>query len=151
MKIISNNQKLYYLYNRNTKQIQNKIIECLVKEPSLTDGEGMVYGFTNKNDINKKNDFYVKLGRTTRLNPAIRINEQGGKQIFTLKTIYNKKLERLIHLFFKFAHEIRMNENTKKKEIEWFHFTEKIDVVGFINEINILSKETPRKKNISTY
>ncbi len=135
MNILHKYSNLSQLYNKNTIYIQKKIIECIFAQPYKNDCEGYVYGFMNKTDNNNKTDFYIKLGRTSRKDPSIRIKEQDGEQIFSLKTIFNRKLEKLIHLFFNFAHEIRRNKNNTANEIEWFHFVEKINIIGLVNEI----------------
>lgn len=126
------------LFELNSIDIQKKICEKIIDEPSATDGPGYVYGFYSKADKNTKNDFKIKLGRTVKNNPNDRIDEWNGKAVFIINTNYNKKLERLIHLFFKFAHEIK--DLGYKKEIEWFHFTKNFKINNnIITKNNIIT------------
>ena len=142
MEYLHDYSELLKLFERNNKLTQKKIIEKLKSPPSKTDSEGYVYGFYKKTDINTRFDFYIKLGRTAKEVPQERINEWRGKQVFTILTNYNKKFERLVHLFFNFANVHRMCERfPNKKEIEWFKFERNLQIdmnfiISRIAEIN---------------
>lgn len=107
------------LFNKNDATNKKKIIDELNKPTTACDKEGFVYGFTKETDKFKKTNFKVKLGRTERT-PQIRIQEWGGKERFSRATIFNRKLERLIILFFKFANFTRKTGD--KNEVEWYQF-----------------------------
>jgi DNA uptake protein ComE-like DNA-binding protein len=161
--------ELLLLYNKNDVDIKKKIIDTLNQEPSKCDCDGYIYGFYSPKDKRQKNNFWIKLGRTER-NPFNRAEKEwNGKLIFCLKTRYNHRLERLMHLFFDYAREPRINtynsqetRETKKtketflnkilccfkkkvkvveenkeqnREIEWFHFKEKINIPSLTSQI----------------
>ena len=150
--IIYNNEFINNIFNRNDKEIQNKILKCINKKPSESDGAGYVYGF------NRDNENFMKIGRTGR-DSDIRIREWKGNKLFSIQTIYNKKLERLVHLFFHYGRiSITLNTKTEtvrkcynyennyshcnnssfhKREIEWFNEKVKInDVILLTNTVN---------------
>jgi DNA uptake protein ComE-like DNA-binding protein len=135
--------ELFKLYNSQHADTQKKIILKINQTPSESDHEGFVYGFTKPEDKNTRNSFFMKLGRTDR-NPDIRIKEWSGKQVFTIKSIYNKKFERLVHLFFKSHNVKRENKNKPaSEEIEWFKFEKehcinKHYIISRVNDINSL-------------
>ena len=123
MNNLKNYPDLVKLYNLANDKVKIQIIEKIIERPSDTDGPGYVYGFTKSEDKNTRYNFYMKLGRTSRNVPSDRINEWGGEEVFSIKSIYNKKFERLVHLFFKFANVHRDNKsNPGSKEVEWFKF-----------------------------
>jgi hypothetical protein len=144
--------KLDTLFYLNDKYTQKQILEVLSREPSETDSIGFVYGFNKNDHLSKSNyDFYIKLGRTIR-DPHTRISEWNGDQIFCKKSIYNKKFERLVHLFFNFAHEIIINKS--KRELEWFHFTDKFritenKIVRYVTYIDDIINELYSSKSKS--
>ena len=120
------------LFNKNNIKTQNKIINLLKSSPSLSDGKGWVYGYKLPGDINLRTNLKIKLGRTQRPDPYKRIVEQKGEMIFCTSSNWNRKLERIIHLFFKYSNIHRDNH------IEWFHFTEKINVEKIVCQIKEL-------------
>lgn len=122
------------LYNTNTEEVQREIVKKISKDPSKSDGVGFVYGFNLKTDKTSKTKFWMKLGRTTRKNPQARVDEWNGNMIFAMKSTYNKRFERLVHLFFAFAHA-RRAERAHIKEKEWFFFLEKINVQKYVSVI----------------
>lgn len=159
--------ELIYLFDKNNQYIKEKIMETIQKSPSLTDKEGFVYGFFSPHDRNLRDNFWMKLGRTEKENPEERVREWGGTMIFCQKCSYNRRFERLVHLFFAFANQHRIltkdgifvniidpkidqnqNENEDdvnnnhndhiKKEIEWFHFTERINICKYVSLIQEL-------------
>lgn len=156
---------LYDLYLLNDNETQKKILAKITQNPSPVDGEGYIYGYFNTKDNNNKFDFKIKLGRTSLNDPQKRINEwDNSKQMFSIYTKYNRKMESLIHLFFNFTRKIKyINEITgeekwikysglllreKKKpnitkQIEWFHFTDEFKINNNIitknNIINVVS------------
>jgi hypothetical protein len=112
---------LINLFDANDEDTQMKILSKMCEEPSKFDKSGYVYGFYDPADTNTRDDFLIKLGRTEQSSPYIRIKQWGGKEVFSVDTIFDRKLERLIHLFFTFAYEEQIVNG--KREIEWFHFT----------------------------
>lgn len=123
------------LFIKNSPKIKIKIIQIMNTQPSETDFEGFVYGYKIFSDTNTKSDFRIKLGRTGKENPADRVRQWGGEMEFCCKTIYNKRLERLIHLFFRYANIIKIRGDGHK-EIEWFHFKEKININKYVSILN---------------
>jgi hypothetical protein len=125
---IYNNEFINNIFNRNDKETQNKILKCINKKPSDSDGAGYVYGF------NRDNKYFIKIGRTGR-DVDIRIREWKGNKLFSIQTIYNKKLERLVHLFFNYG-RFSITFNTKT-ETEWFNEKVKLnDVILLTNTVN---------------
>lgn len=113
MEILESYKDLTYLFNRNSLHKRQEIIKLLQTNPSDADGTGWVYGFYSPNDKQLNNDFWIKLGRTNR-NPFVRVEQEwGGKLIFCLRSSYDHRLERLIHLFFDFAREERYKDKYK--------------------------------------
>lgn len=137
--------ELLPLFNRNDFETKQKILKTLISSPSDSDGQGFVYGFDWLHDKNLRTNFYIKLGRTERPDPRKRIAEWQGNTIFCLKSSYNRRLERLIHLFFRYANEQRMIDGNN--QIEWFHFTEKTNVVMYVGLIHELVEDTYNKLN----
>jgi len=109
-------QELLTLLHQNKIEIQKKFYDVLNRNPSETDGVGFIYGFTKDNDYK-----WIKIGRTIHANPNKRVNEWKGDILFCQKTIYNKKIETLIHLLLKNRNIHRMNIKTGGNEIEWFY------------------------------
>jgi hypothetical protein len=128
-------EQIINILSKNTEDVQKKFIENLTKEITESDGIGFIYGFTHKNDNNMINNFWIKIGRTEKNNPNDRINQWNGHIEFCQKTKYNKKLERLIHLLFRYANKIRCFNN-KNNEIEWFRFDEYINITNIISILN---------------
>jgi competence ComEA-like helix-hairpin-helix protein len=111
------------IYSQQTLIVRKKILKDLSRDVTATDGPGFVYGFIIPYDKNLRTSFNIKLGRTTRDQPQKRIDEWGGIQIFSLKSSYNIRYERLIHLFFDNKNFSRPNkEKSKSYEVEWFRF-----------------------------
>jgi competence ComEA-like helix-hairpin-helix protein len=111
---------LHILFEKNEEKNQNIIIKTINESTSVSDKPGFVYAGCKKEsntDINSGKNEYLKLGRTERT-VEIRLKEQNLVKVFSVSTIYNKKAEKLVHLFFKFAHKY----NPNKKGIEWFYF-----------------------------
>lgn len=130
------NNQLRGILVGNTANAQKKFIEKLTMNMTEADGEGHVYGFIPHGCPLKKSNFRMKLGRTQKYNPEDRVKEWGGKLVFSVRTVCNKKLERLVHLIFDKWHINVFNEATQKNEIEWFHFTENIPVATIVNMLN---------------
>lgn len=128
------------ILDRNSGDIQKKFHETFRSKPSDTDGPGYVYGFIDLQDYKSPTNLMIKLGRTSRDNPYERVKEWGGKMQFCVQTIYNKKLERLVHLLFNFAHTHR-SEMDRQSEREWFHFRERINVNFYVAELNLCLDE----------
>jgi len=149
MQFISNNSYIKHLFDANNSYIQQKILDCLTTPPSRTDGVGYVYGFEISSDHNQKHNFFVKIGRTQTSTPSERISVQGGNEIFATKTIFNRKLEKIIHLLFDFARVNR--EYCGKKQIEWFHFNNQgltvINILTFVSIINSMVDDIFGKKS----
>jgi len=70
------------------------------------------------------------MGRTQRADPYQRVMEQNGFMVFCIWTKYNRRLERVIHLFFRYANI------TKIKEREWFQFQESLNIGSLVCQIN---------------
>jgi hypothetical protein len=115
--------ELQDILNKNRIEIQQKFYEILYRDISETDGVGFIYGFTKDNDLK-----WIKIGRTSYANPNKRVDQWKGDILFCQKTLYNKKIETLIHLLFKNINIHRTNEKTGSKEIEWFYFEEYVNV-----------------------
>lgn len=141
--------ELIPLFNRNTADTQNKIINSLNYSPSNSDCQGFVYGFDWLHDKNLRSNFFIKFGRTEKSDPRKRVVEWQGNTIFCLKSSYNRRLERLIHLFFRYANEHRMIDG--HNQIEWFHFTEKTNVVMYVGLIHELIEDTFKFNFSSNY
>jgi hypothetical protein len=118
---------------KNNKNNQYDFFK-LLNNKNINDKSGFIYGFTINSDINTKTNFWIKIGRTTRINPLDRINEWNGNIYFCQKTHYNIKLEKLTHLLFKYKNIIRKNKN--KNEIEWFYFDKYINITKVISILN---------------
>jgi predicted nucleic acid-binding OB-fold protein len=142
MDIIKANYLLYNLYNKNSLDIQKKIINTLISKPSNVDGLGWIYGFYSKKDKQLKTDYWIKIGRTER-NPFHRVeNEWGGTMMYCISTTYNYRLERLIHLFLDYSRETRYGIcNVNKK----YHYIKKnnneLIIENKISEVSIDIKE----------
>ena len=163
--------ELILLFNRNNQNVKKKIIKILEELPYDDDDIGWIYGFYSSKDKQLQNNFWIKLGRTDKKSFVDIEDEMGGQIIFYLKTKYNHKLEQLIYLFFDFSKETRIGICNKQKvhqlscyqillsyltcndnnyteipdiqqEIEWFHFTEKINIPSLISQICQLGEET---------
>ncbi len=118
------------ILKKNNATTQQKFWETLRSNPSATDDKGYVYGFTLETDGNTETQLWIKLGRTQR-DPHARISEWKGNMNFCVKTNFNKRLERLIHLLFSSAHKYRL-EPDRCNEKEWFYFDEDIDVPALV-------------------
>jgi DNA uptake protein ComE-like DNA-binding protein len=130
------NSSLHEILSKNGLGAKQKFTAKLTAEMSHADGEGHVYGYIPRGYPFKKTNFKMKLGRTQKFNPEDRVAEWGGKLVFSVRTVCNRKLERLVHLIFDAWHIDVENEETGKSEIEWFHFTEKIHVATLVNMLN---------------
>lgn len=98
-----------------------------MKVPSESDGPGFIYGFMNQAENSLlEAPYWIKMGRTKQNPPQIRIfqwekdDECAITQIFTVRSLFNKKLEALVHILFSYAHQDRTING--KKRIEWFRF-----------------------------
>ncbi len=145
MNYIKSYPELLKLYDLNNDTTKEKIINKINQIPSSSDGIGYVYGYVNPYDSNTRNNFYIKLGRTER-NPTKRISELSGQEVFSIRTIFNKKFERLVHLFLKFANTPRFNHKTNTNNIEWFRFykennIDKNYIISRTNEIKSLVED----------
>ena len=143
MEIIDKYPSLKELFNKNDAKTKDRILKYLDEPPTASDGIGHVYGFHRVTDIMIRNNFFIKLGRTAKSTPSERIEEWNGVSDFTLSTIFNIRLESLIHKFFNFAREHRKSiknkgKNTSNNEIEWFHFVDSYSprqIISFVNDI----------------
>jgi T5orf172 domain len=126
----------FYL-QKNDQFIQNKFISLLNSDLNKTESPGFIYGFSKKSDENSREIFWIKIGRTINPNPNKRVNQWKGDIEFCQKTLFNIRIESLIHLLFKYANIIRINEKTGCKEIEWFKFDKTIN--GNTNVPKIIS------------
>jgi len=87
-----------------TKKIQKKIKNRIIKSPSKSDGPGYIYVYTLDSDPPS----YYKIGRTART-PEKRIKEwgKGARLKASYKVKYQKKAERLIHLYLDYVRVYR--------------------------------------------
>lgn len=138
MAIISD--ELAVLFNRNTEDTKHKILLTLHDKPSNSDGIGYVYGFESIYDRNLRDNYWIKLGRTIENDASDRVGKQHGIIVFCQKSSFNKIFERLVHLFFRYTHKIRNTDGVN--QIEWFHFTEKTNIVKYIALIQELVEDT---------
>jgi DNA uptake protein ComE-like DNA-binding protein len=138
-------EELIPLLNKNDGETQLKIKQLLNTPPSDSDGEGFVYGHNHPDDRNLRSNFYVKLGRTEKKNPEERVLEWGGDMVFCQKSSFNRRFERLVHLFFNYVNITRDIDG--KKQVEWFHFTEKTNVPQYVAAIQDLVEETYKDSN----
>ena len=156
MQYINKYSDLSKLYYRNTTDVQHKIIKVLEEPISNADKVGYIYGFYSPYDTFNKNNYFIKLGRTDR-NPFTRVEKEWcGNLVFCIKTGYNHRLERLVHLFFDYASEERFDANKEKpkisfwkkifccfkktetkynREIEWFRICNNTNVVSLVSQI----------------
>ena len=106
---------LFVLFNKNTDDTKRKILDLMLEPPSPSDALGWLYGFFAKEDgIQSSNNFKIKLGRTER-SPTTRVNDEwDGDMLFCIKTSQNKRLERLVHLFFDFCRIARHRKVASK-------------------------------------
>jgi competence ComEA-like helix-hairpin-helix protein len=141
------------IFDKNTPKTKGKIMNiltCLYKcQKGLTFDEkiiskccteplspGYIYGYFSEANRNTRSNFKVKIGRTARKNFMKRIEEeQKGNMKFCFETKHHILLEKLAHLFFKYANEPNIDVN---KSIEWFHFTEKTNEKGIISNLDEL-------------
>lgn len=130
------NSELKEILFKNDENVQEKFLNKLSADMSETDNEGHVYGYIPINRTLQKKNFSMKLGRTQKFNPEDRVKEWGGKLVFSVRTVCNKKLERLVHLIFKKWHVDVFNENTQRNEIEWFYFNENIHIATIVSMLN---------------
>lgn len=121
---------------RNSQQTINKFIDKLQSPLTEADDEGHVYGYIPRGSGMKLRNFKMKLGRTEKTNPNERVIEWGGEMVFSVRTVCNRKLERLVHLIFNRWHIDVFNNLTGKNELEWFYFNENIPVNTIVSMLN---------------
>jgi hypothetical protein len=126
------------LFYKNTVAVQKKILNEIERIPSNIQ-DGYVYCFKPVNFLNTQTEFKLKIGRTYR-DAEERIDEQHGVKIYFLNTVFYFKLERMCHLFFRFANVRGPNEGN-----EMFLFCEKYgikmnDVFAYINKLDTILK-----------
>jgi hypothetical protein len=131
------------ILNKNKQIIQQKFYAKLFE--THHEERGFVYGFSKISDNNSVNNYWLKLGRTIR-DPNKRVREWNGVMEFYKKTKYNKTCERLIHLLFDYAREHRVSDKGKK-QIEWFHFNEHINIIDVV-ELIIYAVENKNVNNV---
>lgn len=143
-KVYQSLTSLSSLYSQQNQEVRDKIRHDLTRQPTDTDGPGFVYGFIVPTDRNLRTNFKMKLGRTAREDPRQRIKEWGGQEIFTMKSSFNIRYERLIHLFFDRENFHRPNKSKPNhEEVEWFHFkgVKQTEVVRWVLDIHDLVEE----------
>lgn len=92
---------LSHLFYKNTLKIQQIILSTLEKPPNRVK-DGYLYCFKPVNFVNTQTKFKLKIGQTYRTVEK-RIGEQDGIQMYSIYSVFYRKLERMCHLFFKFA------------------------------------------------
>lgn len=144
MDILKDYEGLTNIFNKNTDEVKRKILKTIIEAPSIADKVGWIYGFFAPNEANTKTNFWIKMGRTER-NPFLRVDEWGGLLFFCIKTSFNRKCERLIHLFFDYARNERINicgnvkENILDTEIQVFNSSpvyEEVKLKGIYKFLN---------------
>lgn len=98
-----------------------------MKVPTSSDGIGFIYGFISEAE-NKVLEvpFWIKMGRTRQQPPQKRIFQWEKEEdlelteMFTVHSLYNIKLEYLVHQLFAYARKPRVLNGKKRKE--WFYF-----------------------------
>jgi competence ComEA-like helix-hairpin-helix protein len=124
--------ELQVIFFMNPYRVRNMIMLYLQISPFDSDEPGYMYGF------NCIISWWIKLGRTARKS-EIRIKEWENKIktktsiIFILQTRYNVRLEKLVHLFFKFANA---KYSLDLKGREWFYFNYNIEIEKIITLLN---------------
>jgi len=118
---------------KNIGSVQKKFLDILY-DKIYDDNTGFIYGFSNNSDNNNDNQFWIKIGRTKREDPHCRVDEWKGNIEFCQKTKHNKKLERLVHLLFNYANQVRVFNDCN--QVEWFYFQEYTNIVNIISILN---------------
>jgi hypothetical protein len=129
---------LLNLFYMNTPDTQEKILLELAHKPLFV-GDGYVYCFKPKKFENTQKHFKLKIGRTVRTAEE-RIEEQKGIQMFSLYTIFYFKLERVCHLFFRFANVRGPYDGNEMFLFTKKHKLEMNDIFSYINNIDVLIK-----------
>lgn len=84
--------------------------------------------------------YWLKMGRTKSNPPQARIfqwekdDNRTLTEVFTVRTLYNIKLEKLVHALFDFARQERVING--RRRIEWFRFQEITLTAAAVNILN---------------
>jgi hypothetical protein len=129
---------LLQLYNKNDLKTQKIILNELNTQPRNIK-DGYLYCFRPLKFVNTPARYKLKIGRTFRSSEK-RIKEQNGKQLYSICSVFYFKLERMCHLFFRFANVRGINDGK-----EMFLFTkdysiEMNEIFSYINTIDLLLK-----------
>lgn len=133
-------------WKKNTPEVQERLIDTMMRKPSASDCPGYIYGFRNLEEYDPSaTSYYIKMGRTKRQVPQQRIFEWERDdnhqyvEIFTIRSEFNMKLEALVHLVFAYARKTLVING--KNRIEWFTFDEKIPTAAVVNLINMIMEK----------
>lgn len=118
---IKNIPLLYELYERNNDEAKERFVKGFMKVPSRTDGPGFIYGFIDEQEnVMGKIPYWIKIGRTSKSVPQNRIYEwekadmKKLTELFTVRSLYNIKLEGLVHALFSYARKNRYINEKKR-------------------------------------
>lgn len=128
------------LFYKNSIRTQEKILSELNYSP-LNVGDGYVYCFKPVNFVNTQTNFKLKIGRTGRTAEE-RITEQNGMSRFSIYSIFWFKLERMCHLFFRFANVRSISDGNEMFLFRKKYNIEMNDVFLYINMMDVLLKNT---------
>ncbi len=140
---LADNPLVYKYWKKNSEQVQQHLIEAIMRAPSNSDCPGYIYGFRNMDEYDPKaTSYHLKMGRTKRMVPQQRIFEWERDdshryvEMFTVRSEHNMKLEALVHILFAYARTTLVING--KNRIEWFHFQEKVPAAAVVNLMNLL-------------
>jgi hypothetical protein len=73
---LAENPIVYKYWKKNPEEIQQRLIDTMMRIPSNSDCPGFIYGFRNLEEYDPKATAYsIKMGRTKRTIPQQRIFE----------------------------------------------------------------------------
>jgi hypothetical protein len=126
------------LMNRNSYEVQEKILDKIYIGPSEKDGQGEIYGYQKEINLNN-NNYYIKIGMSIDAHKRVK-QEWKAIPLFTMYTPYRKFSERLSHLLLDYCrYNIILPDNTK--QIEWFYIENEEDPINIINMVTNISKQ----------
>ena len=125
------------LFNRNSYEIQEKILDKIYIGPSDKDGVGEIYGYQKEINLDT-NNYFIKIGMSVNAHKRVR-QEWKAIPLFTIYTPYRKFSERLSHLLLDYCrYNIVLPDNTK--QIEWFNIKKYEDPISIVNMVTHMTK-----------
>jgi hypothetical protein len=150
---IAENPLVEKYWRKNTKEIQERLVDTLMRIPSNSDCPGYIYGFRNLAEYKPNASSYeIKMGRTKRHVPQQRIfewerdDDHQYVEIFTIRSEFNMKLEALVHLLFAYARKTLVING--KNRIEWFSFDEKVPTAAVTNLMNLVMEKVHEREPV---